>query len=148
MVCGGFSFSGHGPLWFMPPNTTINSKVYLRILQDKLKLHMRQRNCSVFQHDGAPCHKAKIVSSWLKQNKISVLDWPGSSPDLNPIENIWTYVKKKVNLRRPSNLYEMKHAIMSVWCLDITPDYCSKLVSSMPKRIKLVLKNKGRSIKY
>ena len=46
--------------------------------------------------DGAPCHRAKIATQFLKSKKIQILDWPGSNPDLNPIENLWTDLKNKV----------------------------------------------------
>ena len=66
--------------WFMPPSTTINSHVYLDILQEKLKLFMNITNSNKFQHDGAPCHRAKLVSSWLRENGVDVIGtWPGNS---------------------------------------------------------------------
>ena len=36
--------------------------------------------------DGAPCHTAKSIKNLLASQKIPLLDWPGNSPDLNPIE--------------------------------------------------------------
>ncbi len=36
----------------------------------------------------APAHTAKITKSWLNDHGVGVLDWPASSPYLNPIENI------------------------------------------------------------
>ncbi|KAI0222937.1 Glutamate carboxypeptidase 2 [Lamellibrachia satsuma] len=44
--------------------------------------------------DGAPCHQSKVATDFLK-NKISLLEWPENSPDLNPIDNLWTIMKDK-----------------------------------------------------
>ena len=62
MVWACFSGRGRRALWFMPKNTTINAAVYLGILKDKLTPHMRILRSTVFQHDGAPCHKAGTVT--------------------------------------------------------------------------------------
>ena len=35
----------------------------------------------VYQQDSTPCHKAKKVMNYMKKMKITVLDWPGNSPD-------------------------------------------------------------------
>ena len=34
---------------------------------------------------------------------LKILSWPGNSPDLNPIENIWRLVGLKVNRLHPKN---------------------------------------------
>uniref|UniRef100_A0A3Q2DHT3 Phosphatase tensin-type domain-containing protein n=1 Tax=Cyprinodon variegatus TaxID=28743 RepID=A0A3Q2DHT3_CYPVA len=54
----------------------------------------------IFQQDLAPAHSAKATSTWLKDHGIPVLNWPANSPDLNPIENLWGIVKKKMIKRK------------------------------------------------
>ena len=104
--------------------------------------------CSVFMQDGAPCHRAKIVTQFLKAQTINILDWPGNSPDLNPIENLWTILKNKVSERQPTNAKMLEQAIKEVWVRDISSAYCQNLVESMPRRLEAVIKAKGGPTKY
>ncbi len=54
----------------------------------------------IFQQDLAPSHSAKSTKSWLNNHGVGELDWPVNSPDLNPIENLWSIVKKKRRNKR------------------------------------------------
>lgn len=133
----------------MPKNSTINGQVYLGILQEKLQAHMNILKCTTFQHDGAPCHRTATVTNWLTQQGIQILGpWPGQSPDLNPIENLWTVMKRKVVEENPTSEKTLIEAIKRVWTTSITPEYCATLVSSMPQRIQAVIKSKGQYTKY
>ena len=76
-----------GILFFDPWNQNEWKKNYLDLLKDKLKLHMNTHESKIFMHNGAPCHKVKVVTSYLENEKVEVLLWPGNSLDINPTEN-------------------------------------------------------------
>ena len=84
------------------------------------------------------------MSEFLRKNNIKVLNWPGNSPDLNPIENLWTYMKDKVAKKQPSNAEALRTAIKEVWLKEITAEYCESLVSSMPQRLQACSHQKQR----
>lgn len=149
MIWGAITAAGRGPLWFMPANSTITAAVYLDMLKKKLPYWLRHHNSTIFQHDGAPAHNAKSVKSWLVEQSIDLLaPWPGSSPDLNPIENCWAVLKKNVAALKPTSQSDLHDKIKRVWCQEITADYCAALINSMPARLEAVIQAKGGPTKY
>jgi hypothetical protein len=42
------------------------------------------------------------VIAFFKDQKFTLMDWPGNSPDLNPIENLWLIMKGK--LKKKDNI--------------------------------------------
>jgi len=139
---------GRGAIEFLNKNERMTSARYIEIVQDKLPLFMNLHNCNKFMQDGAPCHTAKASMAWFRENKISVLDWPGNSPDINPIENLWQVMKRKVEEKHPSSIDSLKSAIKEVWIKDITNEYCQELTDSIPRRLAAIIKNRGGTTKY
>ncbi len=101
----------------------------------------------IFQQDLAPAHTAKGTKSWFNDHGVTVFDWPANSPDLNPIENLWGIVKRKMRGTRPNNADELKATVKETWA-SIPPQQCHKLITSMPRRIEAVIKAKGAPTKY
>lgn len=148
MIWGTMSAKGRGSLHFVPKKTTVNSDRYIKILEDKLQACMNIHQTTVFQHDMAPCHNSKKTNDWLRQRGIAVLHWPGNSPDLSPIENLWHLFKQRVAEHNPVNEKSLKDIIVKVWCSEITQQYCKRLVRSMPSRIQKVINCNGFATKY
>ncbi len=101
----------------------------------------------IFQQDLAPAHTAKGPKSWFNDHGVTVLDWPENSPDLNPIENLWGIVKRKMRDTRPFNADDLKAAIKATWA-SITPEQGHRLIASMPRRTDAVIHAKGGPIKH
>ena len=51
----------------------------------------------IFQQDSAPPHRAAYIKIYLSLRDVPVLPWPAQSPDLNVIENVWLFLKDKLN---------------------------------------------------
>ncbi len=148
MIWGAMSSAGVGPLCFLKTNVTAT------IYQENLE-HFKFTSADqlfkdadfIFQQDLAPAHTAKSTKSCLNYHGVGVLDWSANSPDLNPIENLWGIVKRKMRNKRPKNADELKATVKETWA-SIPPQQCHKLIISMPRRIEAVIKAKGDHTKY
>ncbi len=148
MIWAAMSSAGVGPLCFL--KSTVNTAIYQEILEHFMlpsadKLYGDAD--FIFQQDLAPAHTAKGTKRWFNDHGVTVLDWPANSPDLNPIENLWGIVKKKMRDTRPNNADELKATVNETWA-SIPPQQCHKLITSMPRRIEAVIKAKGAPTKY
>uniref|UniRef100_A0A8C2KJB9 Uncharacterized protein n=1 Tax=Cyprinus carpio TaxID=7962 RepID=A0A8C2KJB9_CYPCA len=65
---------------------------------------------------------------------------------LNPRENLWGIVKRKMRNKRPKNADELKATLKETWA-SIAPQQCHKLITSMPRRIEAVILAKGVEMK-
>ena len=103
----------------------------------------------VFQHDNASIHRARATKDFLEDLSIPTIDWPALSPDLNPIENLWWIMARRVykNACQYSSVGELKTAILAVWD-EISVDLLARLTSSMFDRCIAVVRSEGNTITY
>ena len=72
---------------------------------------------------------------------------PGDSPDMSPIEHIWDYIDRQIVGVNFKNIEELLERIRVEWN-SIPIDFIEKLVESMPRRIKALIKAKGGATRY
>lgn len=149
MVWGCMSGRGVGKLHFV--DGIVNAQRYKDILEESLlpSIGMCQtpEGHFMFQQDGAPCHTAKTIKTWLQNHQIPVLKWTSSSPDLSPIETLWHNMKKQLRKHPARSVPELKTTLQNIWD-NITPEECALLVNTMSSRITAVIKNKGDVTQY
>ena len=77
------------------------------------------------------------------------MEWPACSPDLNPIENLWGILSRKVyeNGKQFEYTLDLKTLIREAWNV-ISIETIQNLVTSMSSRIFEVIKNSGSNTKY
>jgi len=106
------------------------------------KLFSRNRE-GMFQQDGARAHTSKATIAWLDANikhYIPLEDWPPNSPDLSPIENVWSIMATAVYADpEPQSLKALKHRLRKAW-KSISLSTLQNLIGSMPNRLKAVIK--------
>lgn len=100
-------------------------------------------------HDNAPIHTAKNVKKWLSERNIKTIEWPAYSPDLNPIENLWSRMEYLTRNRTPTSTENLWNIVRQAYEeISNDKDYIQTLVRSMPKRLAEVLRVHGNVTKY
>jgi len=150
MIWGCFTKNKLGPLVRLEGRITAN--IYIDVLNNYLLPFinsLENKNNYIFQEDNAPIHKANAVKKWEVENKITSLPWPAQSPDLNPIENLWDELDRKVRKHKPlpKNQDDLWQILQNEW-LKLDESIYKNLVDSMPRRIAAVIENKGNPTKY
>ncbi|GFT83171.1 transposable element Tcb2 transposase [Trichonephila clavipes] len=74
----------------------IRQDQYKNLLIPQLEEWFSNGESYIFMQDGAPCHTARSIKAFLAEQNVLLLDWPGNSPDMNTIENVWELMKREV----------------------------------------------------
>jgi hypothetical protein len=131
----------------------MDGDLYLQILKDELQdsLEFYDLNTSdvIFQQDNDPKYTCKKDKEWLGEQEFRTMVWPAQSPDLNPIEHAWFYLKRKLAEyeESPKGIEELWRRTQEEWN-KIPAEVCQGLIESMPRRVEAVLTAKGGYTKY
>ena len=165
MVWGMMSHQALSELHVIPPKTKVDTKYYVEnILEESclpainrtpsdgsvLKGRMvADRSKAIFMQDGAPVHRSATAQQWCRDNLPHFWakeEWPGNSPDLNPIEELWAIVQQDLDKQKPAtNLAQLETQLKCAWSR-IQPSVLSNLVASMPNRVRKCLLVRGQYI--
>ncbi|GFX43301.1 transposable element Tcb1 transposase [Trichonephila clavipes] len=99
---------------------------------------------TIFQQDKVLPHGARIVQRFFVNHQIELLPWPARSPDLSPIENMWSMVAQRLAqitypASTPDQLWQRVEAAWSA----VPQEHIQSLFESMPRRVAAVISNNG-----
>jgi len=100
-----------------------------------------------FQQDNASPHTSYRSRAWLHNHGVDCIDFPAHSPDLNPIENLWADLKRRVEHHHASTTAELEEHLRIEWEAT-SPTLLAKLVHSMPSRLAAVRESHGHHSGY
>ena len=102
----------------------------------------------LFLQDNSSVHKSKKSMEIVEKivgNKL-VSD-PAKSPDLNPMEDIWSYLDRKVKAAKVASIRSLKALLKREW--DALPwTEIRKSVSSIRRRLELCIESGGKRLPY
>lgn len=113
-----------------------NSKVYQDMLNEKNYLNDALTFFTgnfIFQQDGARTHTTPDSIDSISNVCDLIINWPPNSPDLNPIEMIWSLMDKTIGFFNPQNETELIDAIKYAWNA-IKLDTINNLCNSFTRR--------------
>jgi transposase len=115
-------------------NGNIDSEKYV---DDVLKVFISEVNPTgkVLMQDGAPAHRSRYTTEFIRSQGLEILPWAAYSPDWNPIENLWSILKRRMNSSCEDKVEELMEIVEDAW--DSIPESTiNNLVNSFPGRLE------------
>lgn len=150
MIFGGISLNWKSPLISIQGN--IDSKVYIDDCIDGAEIFPNM-NCIYGNHqwylaqDGAKVHTSFETMDYLQSYCNVLPNWPSNSPDLNPIENCWAIVKRRVEDLQPQSIDDLIQTTFDTW-ENIPNNIIQNLISSVPNRLTACVNANGMQTGY
>ncbi|GIY67845.1 transposable element Tc1 transposase [Caerostris darwini] len=138
--------------WTVPIHGKLNADAYCTILDDNVLPTLWQfygLDPCYFQDDNASCHVSTLTKAWYGANGVHRMDWPAQSPDLNPIENLWDALHRRIQgcTTRPKSVKELLFLLQAEW-KKIPLAVIQRLVESMPRSVHAVIASREGSTNY
>ncbi|GFT54423.1 transposable element Tcb1 transposase [Trichonephila clavipes] len=122
---------------------TLTARRYVDDILTPIVLPMlSSRPGAIYQQDNARPHTARLSQQCLQG--YDVLPWPARSPDLSPIEHVWTRWEGNCSRRDTG---ELTAQMQRLW-QDLPQGVISDLIESMPRRISACIAARGGFTTY
>ena len=106
-LVGAIKNSGMQTLY--PYDGAVNSEKFIHFIENSLKA---QLDCDdVLIMDNCSVHRSNVVKKRLEELNIRVLFMPPYSPELNPIEEAWSVIKRKLRHIKARSIAEYVQAL-------------------------------------
>lgn len=128
----------------------MNATIYTDILDTALVpfIEGRYPDGHRFQQDNDPKHTSRWAQDYFQRKGIEWWKTPPSSPDLNPIENVWGSMKQYLRTyAKPKTVPELKDGIKQFW-KTLTPQVCTKYIDHLLKVVPKVIEVNGAPSGY
>lgn len=149
-ICFAISRSGKSALCLLPKNWSGPDLVdlFTEELLPSIRWPRGPTTAQRFIIDNDGRHQMPLWKEFVASRRLHPLSpWPSNSPDLNPIENVFGWMKRFVENEGPTNEKTLKEAVKKAF--EAIPDnHLAHLMDSIPKRLELALKAKGARINY
>lgn len=157
---GRCSVSFHGWMWsgglgdLTRIDGHLNSEKYIQILETII-LSIRATaihapNPIRFVHDKSSIHTSALVRNWFAQHPdIQLIVLPTKGCDVNVIENVWAMMQRTWDIQDERHQAAIVNHATAEWeNLRRLPNYCQRLVDSVPDRLNTIIETNGGWGKY
>ena len=131
--CWAFIGYGARELVFLGTDR-VNAASYVETLEQFMLPEYKKHRNVWWMHDNAPAHSAFETATWLEENRVKTVTWPPYSPDLNPIENLWSIIKRQVDVKGCTTREVLIERITEVW-FSLKDEEIEELIDSFPRRL-------------
>lgn len=151
LIWGAIWSTGRSQLHVM--HETMNAERYVAVLRSHIpSICDAMGNPAtdwILMEDNATPHTSRIATAAKSELHLRRMSWPPKSPDLNPIEHVWAWLKLHVRrqLRPCHTIANVEEMVVRGWT-EMPQQIIDSVVSSMTSRVATVIKEKGGNTRY
>lgn len=149
MVWGGICFNGRTDLHICQGN--MNGFQYQNQIINNILPMFRAAigEQFVFLDDNARPHRTAAVLNDIERLRITHLQLPPRSPDLNCIEHAWDMLQRRLDeyVPHPNTILQLQQVLPRIWS-DIPQEYFNTLIDSMHRRCQAIIDVHGGYTTY
>ncbi|GFT07420.1 transposable element Tcb2 transposase [Trichonephila clavipes] len=150
LVYGGISIDGRTDLYIIRDGPLTARRYRVEVLRPIVVPYAAAIGDDfILMDDNSRPHRTNLVEDALFEEGIVRMEWPACSPDMNPIEDVWAALGRRVAGRQPppQTLQELERALLEEW--DRIPQLViNSLINSMPQRCSTLLAVRGNHTLY
>lgn len=144
-VLGGIARQGRSSLVVF--NGWLNAGLHQKNLDSLLpSVNGLYPNGFRYLQDNDPSHSARAASRHLKNMVPSVLHLPAQSPDLNPVEHVWSAMDARVAGHHATTKADLERAVRHEW-RSLAIVECNRYIDGLRATMEAIIAAKGDHVR-